>query len=378
MSKIQPENKISQINNNNYITQVYVYESESSEESNNKTKLLNRVKCLSYIYDTSIGNFPLGAAIGLILTIVSTIMISINLSECQNILIKYNSNLSDVSTYLYLLLGSLLILHTCVFSHGLSVGIIETKRELFKNKEIGCFCCKCCKTKKCKKIQKCNQITCQIIWAVLGTTLIFLFYLLTISLSTVSSVSTMFSYLLLQTCHLYKNFIEKTINEAYLYLSEAKKYIGKADNITTQFLYEYNKFIDLQDQFKNSAMNQLNNIETNTYINEKTEWSPMKYEYGRKLTVFNPTQSIAEGRSVIWTLNQTIIDTEKQINYYETQLQKSILFCNDYSSIYDSLYLVSVGTILLLVAHFIIFAVHYKYFTAWNYEIRLLKNKDYD
>ena len=66
------------------------------------------------------------------------------------------------------------------------------------------------------------------------------------------------------------------------------------------------------------------------------------------------------------------------MNYYESELQKSVEFCNDYSSIYDSLYMVSVATVLLLVAHFIIFAVHNKYFTAWNYEARLIKNKDYD
>lgn len=375
MSKVTPEvsTEVS--------TKVYVYETDSNDSSNssyNVEQLKSKTKYLSYLFDTTIGNFPLGASIGLILTIVSTVMISVNLSECQNILIKYNSNLSDISTYLYLLLGSLLILHIAVFSHGLSVGIIETKRELFQNKEIGCFCCKCCKTKKCRKIQKCNQITCQIVWGILGTGFIFIFYLFTIGLSTISYISTMFSYLLLQTCNIYKKFINDTINKAYLYLNQAKKYIGRADNVTTQFLYEYNKFIDLQDQFKNSAMNQLNTIETNTYISEKQEWSPMKYENGRKLTVFNPTQSIAEGKSVIWTLNQTIIDTEKQINYYETQLQNSINFCNDYSSIYDSLYFVSIGTVLLLIAHFIIFAVHYKYFTAWNYEIRLLKNKDYD
>jgi hypothetical protein len=375
MSKVTPEvsTEVS--------TEVYVYEtdtSDSSDSSYNVEQLKSKTKYLSYLFDTTIGNFPLGASIGLILTIVSTVMISVNLTECKNILIKYNNNLSDMSTYLYFLLGTLLILHSAVFSHGLSVGIIETKRELFQNKEIGCLCCKCCKTKKCRKIQKCNQLTCQIVWAVLGTGLIFLFYLFTIGLSTISYISTMFSYLLLQTCNLYTNFINDTISKSYLYLNQAKKYIGKADNVTTHFLYEYNKFIDLQEQFKNSAMNQLNTIETNTYISEKQEWSPMKYEHGRKLTVFNPTQSIAEGKSVIWTLNQTIIDTEKQINYYETQLQNSINFCNDYSSIYDSLYFVSIGTILLLIAHFIIFAVHYKYFTAWNYEIRLLKNKDYD
>ena len=75
----------------------------------------------------------------------------------------------------------------------------------------------------------------------------------------------------------------------------------------------------------------------------------MKYEHGRKLTVFNPTQSIAEGKSVIWTLNQTIIDTEKQINYYETQLQHSINFCNDYSNIYESLYIC--GTVYIYVVY---------------------------
>ena len=332
---------------------------------------------MSYLYDTSVGNFPLGATVGLILTIISTIMISINLSSCENILLKYNSNLSEISSYLYILLFSLIILDTAVFSHGLSVGILETKRELFINKEIGCFCCKCCKTKKCKKIQKCNQLTCQVIWGILGTGFIFLFYLFTIGLSTISSISAMFSYLLLKTCNLYSEFIYSTINKAYKYLNQAKQYIGKADNVTTQFLYEYNKFIDLQERFKNSAMNQINTIETNTYISEKQKWSPIEYRYERKLTVFNPTESIAEGKSVIWTLNQTIIDTEKQINYYETQLQNSINFCNDYSNIYDSLYLVSVGSVLLLIAHFIIFAVHYKYFTAWNYEVRLLKNKDY-
>ena len=51
--------------------------------------------------------------------------------------------------------------------------------------------------------------------------------------------------------------------------------------------------------------------------------------------------------------------------------------CYDYSNIYDSLYLISIGTGLLLLAQFIMFAVHYKYFSVWNYEVKLTKLNGY-
>ena len=89
----------------------------------------------------------------------------------------------------------------------------------------------------------------------------FLFYLFTIGLSITSSVSTIVSYLLLKTCSLYSDFIDQSIKSARDYVSQAKGYIGQADNVTTQFLYSYNKFVDLQQSFQNSAMNQINTIE---------------------------------------------------------------------------------------------------------------------
>lgn len=385
MSKIKPEEHDSKFDNQELSTEVYVYETDtSSDESYDFKELQNKMKYLSYLYDTSIGNFPIGATIGLILTIISTIMIGVNFSTCQSILFKYNSNLSNMATYLYIVLGCLITLHTAVLSHGIAVGVLETSRELYKAKEVGCYFC-CCKKKStkcglyCRKIQKCNQVTCQIVWAIIGTVFMFLFYLFTIGLSITSSISTIVSYLLLKTCSLYSDFIDQSIKSARDYVSQAKGYIGQADNVTTQFLYSYNKFVDLQQSFKNSAMNQINTIETNSYVGE-TKWMPEKYHdnCGRRLTMFDPKDSIAQGKSVLWTLNETIYNTENQINYYESELQKSVEFCNDYSSIYDSLYMVSVATVLLLVAHFIIFAVHNKYFTAWNYEARLIKNKDYD
>ena len=144
MSKIKP------IINDEQSTQVYVYNTgNSDDESNNLEELKNKMKYLSYLYDTSVGNFPVGATIGLVITITSTIMIGVNFTTCQNILLKYNSNLSDMATYLYILLGCLITLHTAVLSHGIAVGILETSRELYRAKEVGCYFC-CCKKKSTK------------------------------------------------------------------------------------------------------------------------------------------------------------------------------------------------------------------------------------
>ena len=113
----------------------------------------------------------------------------------------------------------------------------------------------------------------------------------------------------------------------------------------------------------------LSAVETVTYTHPKKEslWRP--HDDDRKL-IFDPRQAIADGESVIATLNQTIAHTERSIAHYETQFQRSIVVCNDYAGMYDSLYLVSVGMALLLFAHFILFGAHTKFFTAWFYEAK--------
>ena len=55
----------------------------------------------------------------------------------------------------------------------------------------------------------------------------------------------------------------------------------------------------------------------------------------------------------------------------------SVAFCRDYAGLYDALYTVTAGTLLLLLSHLVVFGAHYKYFTAWHYERRLLENRDY-
>jgi hypothetical protein len=84
-------------------------------------------------------------------------------------------------------------------------------------------------------------------------------------------------------------------------------------------------------------------------------------------------QEIAKGRSIISILNESIFQTESQVQYYSGQLSMAETVCYDYSGLYDHLYLISWGAGLLLISQFIMFAVHYKYFSVWNYEAKLVR-----
>ena len=103
----------------------------------------------------------------------------------------------------------------------------------------------------------------------------------------------------------------------------------------------------------------------------------MSKKIGRSLSNgdFNPLQKISEGRSVLSTLNSSIYESEKQVEYYSTLLDYAEKICYDYGSLTDEFYLIAIGAGLLLVSHFIMFAAHYKYFTVWNYEAKLIRLK---
>ena len=54
-------------------------------------------------------------------------------------------------------------------------------------------------------------------------------------------------------------------------------------------------------------------------------------------------------------------------------MHNASIMCEDYASIYYSLNSVLVGCIILLISHYIMSAVHYKYFSVWNYEVKLVR-----
>lgn len=362
-SKVFPLNST---NNNKYI----------KDELNN-----NKVKYLTFMFDSTVGNFPAGAAIALIITITGTIMISSGIGTCSVVLSEYHSSLNHFSNYLFTFLGLLNLLHSFVFLHGVSVGCLETSRERFHSKEIGCYCGKCKDRhsacgRVCRKIQHCNRVSCQVFWGICGTIMIFCYYPFALGFFTVSTLSTFFSYVLTQTCHSYETLIEKNMDQTKAYLNQAKEYIGKAGNATQHILYQYSRLVALQDMVaQGNPMEQMSRIETPKYF----ETPHKKEDWGRQLIeTYDPMASLTKGQTVLATLNETIYHTEQRLDRYEVYFQETVQFCTDYANLYDNLYMVSIGSLLLLISHYIIFAVHYKYFTVWNYEARLLNNEDYN
>ena len=353
-------------------------------------------KCLkttSFLYDVTLDNIPFGAIGGLVITVIACFNISYGLQGCQNILIKYNSNMGSYLSYFVAALISYLVIHSGVLLHGVSVCSLESSRECCHKKEAGCYYC-CCKDKnsetgkKCRVYQSCAQIGCQLFWGVFGTVAMTALYFSSIAMLVFSSISTIVSYILDKSCYLYTQKMNLLVNKTNNYLVQAKQQLVNADSTAVNILAQYNSFVDLRQDFENSAMGQVINISNPPYMEPmddgtKTKfWAPEKYHHGcdnmgRRLTesMFNPTVEIAKGRSVIDTLNVSIAETEIQYQYYQQQAKVVETACYDLAGIYDSLYLILIGVLLLLISSYIMFAVHYKYFSAWNYEMQLIKKE---
>ena len=169
---------------------------------------------ISFLYDVSLDNLPLGSIIGLTLTIVSTFLISTGMSNSISIILKYNENekITYFINYYSLSLICFIILHVCVLLHGISICTLETSRELCQRSEVGCYLC-CCKDKKtcfgkfCRSYQKCARVSVQAVWGVVGTLFMFIFYFLSISYFVFSTLSTTVSYYLKKTCKIFSNTI---------------------------------------------------------------------------------------------------------------------------------------------------------------------------
>ena len=58
--------------------------------------------------------------------------------------------------------------------------------------------------------------------------------------------------------------------------------------------------------------------------------------------------------------------------YYEEQYTIVEQYCFDFASLYTAFYYILIASLFLLASELIIFAVHTKYFSAWNYEVQLM------
>ena len=93
-----------------------------------------QLRCVSYLYDVTLGNVPWLAIIALLTTIISSSLIVSGINSSQNILAKYSYHANSlVSIYSLVLLGFILV-DVCVLIQGLSICGLETFREVKKKK----------------------------------------------------------------------------------------------------------------------------------------------------------------------------------------------------------------------------------------------------
>lgn len=413
-SKVSPETTSTYVYNKNYQEEdrniLNLKSNDSLELGNCKKKFYKCYNSLNYCFDVSVDNIPYGSIFSFCLTIISCFVISTGIDNFKIILEQYNKSIGEYIIYFIYGLSSFLLIHFMVMIHGISVSSLECSREICHRDEIGCYC-GCCRKKEtncgkcCRKFQFITRFGLQTSWGVVGTILLFSFYIIGIILFLLSSNITFGSYLMDKGCSTFSVKLDYIKNNTETYLVLAKSNLKIADQTSLNILSKYNDWIDLKKSFEESSIGEISQEYVPTiskdndnyreqediynkpnYNEEKIQeekmyiWEPeSRYEYkGRYLLEsksLDPGMEIAKGKSIIETLNKTIIESEKQLKYYYKQADKLEKFCYDFGGIKDSLFLITVGIFMILISHLISFGVHCKYFTAWNYEAKLIKNK---
>ena len=158
--------------------------------------------------------------------------------------------------------------------------------------------------------------------------------------------------------------------------------LSNANNVTNNILNQYNKWVNLKNDFEQSAIGEISNQYMNNEKKNGYEWEPInekEFRYNQRgrylLENFDPQYQLAQGKSYLQTVNNSIYETESQINYYEIQLIKMNDICLDFTNLYDNFYLILIGIFIILLSSYLLFSVHCKYFSVWNYEVKLIKNE---
>ena len=230
-----------------------------------RKKLSRFVSVASWCFDSSVDNFPIGSALGLGMTIFSCILISASMYQIRTVVLKYDTE-GNVTQYIGFYIFAIIFfiaVHSAVFLHGISVGIIETERELCGKTDAGncCLnsCCCCCRKKSklgfcCKILEKFAQRGCQLIWAIIGTVLLLVMYIVGLVMFLVSTLTSSTSYGLKYSCGLFENLLAEYMRLSEDYIATAKMHLTSADNVIAGVLESYSKWNNLQEQYSNSAV----------------------------------------------------------------------------------------------------------------------------
>ena len=339
--------------------------------------------------DATFGNLPFVPLFAMILSVVGSGLLWSGAMGAKPTLDDYHVSWDDAFLGISLGIVFLLLLHGAVLCHGFAVSTLETSRELWHTKDVGCYCGACADPsttcgQRCRTQQKTCRKACQATWAVLGTTLLIGSYGGLLAAGTVSTTATASSYVFLKSCHTYSTFVDTQFDRAQQYLEQGRSYLGKADNVTQQFLLQYESLMHLQEVYQATAMAQLPeqpkppiekelSNKRSPYFREEKRY----FQQYRRLTTFHPATAMAQGQGTLDVLNRTLAETERNVQYLKAQVQTTVAFCEIYGGLYKHVQRMAAGTYCFLTSHLLAFGAHYRQFTAWNYEARLVELGDY-
>ena len=246
--------------------------------------------------------------------------------------------------------------------------------------------CACCEQGRhcacfCRGLEKCAQRGCQVLWALLGTALLFVIYIVGLVLMVASTVTSALSWGLHNSCRIFSGVIDSYIVAVKHYIALAKASLARGDSTMAEVLQQYQDWQNIQTQFSNSGVATLATVVP--VHTQSTIDAPKPIVFGRRLSgvppgrmLFDPEHEIKNGRSIISTLNETIFQSEAQIIYYEEQVGVVEGYCVDFGALYTAFLYILVAAFCLLISELIMFAVHTKYFSSWKYEVLLMEQEE--
>ena len=181
-------------------------------------------------------------------------------------------------------------------------------------------------------------------WA--STPTLVVFYLGTLASTIVAVLATGTAFVVKRMCGPFQALAEAKMEEAAEYLALSRSYVHRSANATAQFLAEYERW-----------------SRTRTYVEEaafrEVRYSPVVI---RRVVrhLLSPT-TLADGQSILASLNKTIADAQLQLTEYQGYVDQGVKVCTDYGEAKLALSRMTAGIVLMGLAHYAMSAIHWRY-----------------
>ena len=385
---------------NRLLRQVSVLSVDLDNANNIQTDIAHCNRCFNcstFLFQPSFSAFPKGSVFAFGLALVGVAVQYDGLNLASGIIKKYNPTAWWYIWILSWLATALLVLvNATVLLHGVALFInkgTNNRRSCLGLLPSGTSCGMCLRT------------TGLILVGVLGTIGIWVVYLLSLIVTFVCVLQVGISWVLEQSCGSFQTIITSYIAMAKGYLIQAATMLTSSNEQVVAFLGEFQQVKDFTTVFDNSGLGVVadavdcfckidSNSETVTNRFHDTAGTATStagsmdtgVDGGNDLRRFlalpssiasvDPAALLADGVDALNVLNQTIDAVKEQVLYYEQVSLVVTEFCFDAASLYKAVIFLSIGAFVVSVSQMLLFAFHVKQFTAWSYEIELVRVLD--